>query len=233
MASRLYAYTIRRTLRIIGIILFSLAVVALLAWGITQGFTIRQVAVDGQGVEISFDKSKLGENLLFLQTDRLTKELLSQYPLLSGVEFEKRYPGTLIIHLIKRKPFVLLESRTIRYLLDADGYVLDNATGDEPLPALHFDAGLLSIGARVPDSRIRSSLTFLTSVPKTIQIRDLSEADSTSILATLEETRIFLPQSGDMRAKATTLQAIVEGFRIKGILPTVIDLRFTKPIITN
>ncbi len=63
--------------------------------------------------------------------------------------------------------------------------------------------------------------------------KSISEKDSASILATMGHTNIFLPQKGDLKVKAGTLQTIVMGFRIKGTLPTVIDLRFEKPIVTN
>ncbi len=233
MASRLHSYTIKRTLRIVATVVGSLALVSAIAFAFVRVFSISRVEVDGQGMSIELDKAKLGENLLFVPTDRLRHDLLAAYPLLGAVRFEKQYPGTLIIHLIKRQPFALLVSRGATYALDASGVVLDNAVSTGAYPILEFDVGSLAIGSIVPDPRVKASLAFLQALHGVLPIARLGTRDTSSILAVMEHTNIFLPQTGDLRAKADTLQTIIEGFRIKGTLPTVIDLRFQKPIVTN
>jgi cell division septal protein FtsQ len=233
MASRLYAYTLRRTLRVVGIVIAVLLLVAGAVFGFVRLFSIRQIEVDGNGLSIELDRTKLGDNLLFIPTDRLTRDLLNNYPFLSDVRFEKRLPGTLIIHLVKRQPFAILETKSARYELDTSGTVLDNAKSTAGYPLLRFDEGPLAIGSRVVDPKVLGSLAFLEALKGAIQIESMGEKDSASVYAIMGKTNIFLPQTTDMRAKADTLQTIIEGFRIKGTLPTVIDLRFEKPIVTN
>ncbi len=233
MASRLHSYTLRRTLRVIGVVILSLVAVIALGFVFVEGLSITRVEVDGQGMTIELDKSKLGGNLLLIPTARLTQELLSEYPLLSSVRFEKRFPGTLIIHLTKRQPFAVLSSDNISYIVDREGVVLGNAAGDATYPVMQFDVGPVVIGGKLTDTNVQSSLAILGALYGVVPISRLSSHDSTSIQAVMGNTNIFFPQTGDMKAKADTLQTIVEGFRIKGTLPTVIDLRFDKPIVTN
>lgn len=233
MASRLHNYAFKRVLKIIGIVILSLVSVFGMGLLFVRLFSLERVEVDGSGVTIEIDKAKLGENLLVVPVDRLTKELLESYPLLSSVRFEKRLPGTLIIHLSKRQPSLYITTAGNTYALDLDGVVLDNATNTNGFPLMIFDVGPLSIGSRISDVRVVSTLTFLKKLSGSLGISRINERDSASIQAMMGNTVIILPQKGDMGAKADTLQTIVEGFRIKGILPTVIDLRFEKPIITN
>ncbi len=233
MASRLYSYTIRKVLRITGFVLLSFAVAGAAGLLFVRAFSIRQVEVDGDGMTIELDRSKLGENLWLIPTDRLTRELVADYPLLSTVRFEKRFPGTLIIHLVKRKPIANIVSGGVSYAVDADGYILGNATSLTAYPVLQFDIGLYAIGSKAADDRVHACLAFLKELNGALAIQRMTNGSGTSIRAIMGNTDILLPQHGDIRRKADTLQTIVEGFRIKGTLPAVIDLRFEKPIVTN
>lgn len=233
MTSRLHAYTVRHTVRTVAVIVGSLIVIAGIAYGIVRAFTLQTIVVDGQGISLEIDRSKLGNNLVFLQTSRLTRDILSNYPMLDRVEFEKKLPGTLIVHLVRRQPIARLRSGNNLYAVDRTGIVLDNATPGMTYPIVQFDIGALEIGHKVTDPRVHAALTFLNGLSANPGITGFSNADGTYILAIMGDTNIFLPQSGDLGGKASTLQTIIEGFRIKGTLPTVIDLRFEKPIVTN
>src|SRR3989338_4456876 len=149
MASRLHAYTIRRMAKIAA----SVIAIFLLATGLSlltvRAFTIRDIIVDAPFMMIELDKNRFGKNLLFLPTEKLLTDLLNNYPLLSGVRFEKKYPGTLVVHLIRRNTFAVLRSEGNVYALDDQGLVLgrvDNAAG---YPELEFHAGTLVIGSTV------------------------------------------------------------------------------------
>lgn len=234
MTSRLHAYTIKRLMRIVVSVLLLIAFTGLLSWLTVRAFTIQNIVVDAPLMSIELDKKRFGKNLLFLPTAKLREELLKNYSLLSDVRFEKKYPGTLIVHLIRRETFAVLVSEGVSYAIDDRGLVLGGTESNETrYPVLTFRCGALAIGSTVPCQGVRASLTFLHNLEVSEYPTRMQEKDSLSIHAIRGDTNIFLPQTGDLGAKADTLQTITEGFRIKGTLPTVIDLRFEKPIITN
>lgn len=200
---------------------------------LVHAFTIKNIIVDAPLMVIELDKSRFGKNLLFLPTEKLRADLLNNYPLLSGVRFEKQYPGTLVVHLIRRNTFAVLRSEDNVYAVDEYGLVLGGVDDAGGYPALVFRAGILSIGSLVPHPGVISGLALLRRLGGNPPISRISERDTLSMHAVSGHTNILFPQTGDMSAKADTLQTIVEGFRIKGALPTVIDLRHEKPIITN
>lgn len=233
MASRLRSYQKRKSLRMIVGAVVIIGFVLVTGLGMLRLFTIRKVEVEGAGLRVEVDRKRLGNFLLSVPIESIREELLESYPLLETVWFEKRLPGTLVIHLVKRQPYCIVRSSNVSYLVGKEGVVLDNAHGSEPYPVLYIDLGPFAIGTRIADKRVVQSLAFLRALPSTYVIQRITERDVDTLQVTMEQTTIFLPQEGDMRAKAHTLQTIVDGFRIKGTLPSVIDLRFEKPVITN
>lgn len=233
MASRLTTYTLKRTVRFIGGVAALLIGTFILAMFLVRAFTIRDIIVDAPGMTIELDREKFGKNLLFLPVSTFRKELLSTYPLLKDVSFERKFPGTLVVHLMKRPTFVLIESAGNIYELDEYGLILGSVGRKDTHPLLVFDVGILSTGGRVTDDRVEAALSFLRQMNGNAGISVIAPRDTQSLFAKLGNTNIFLPQTGDLSAKADTLQIIREGFRMKGTLPTVIDLRFEKPVITN
>jgi len=234
MISRLHSHVVRRNVRVIGAVAILLVASVLTSLLLIRAFTIRSVVVDAPGMEIQLDAKHLGNNLLFLPTATLRQELLTSYPLLTDVRFEKKFPSTLIVHLVKRSAFAKLQSSGTMYAIDDHGLVLEvTSTVIEGYPLLVFDVGTQSVGNVITDVGVQGSLSLLRSLPHDIAPSRITTYSSQALLARMENTNIFLPQTSDLSAKATTLQIIIEGFRIKGTLPTVIDLRFEKPIITN
>ena len=233
MASRLHVYTIRRMFRIAAGVAGIVLLAALFALLVVRVFTIKDVIVDAPLMSIELDKTKIGKNLLFLPTEKLRADLLNNYPLLADVRFEKRYPDTLVVHLVRRNVFAVLQSEGNVYALDEHGLVLGGVSDAQGYPTLEFRAGILAIGSTLRHPGVLSALTFLKELNGSPPVSKIFERDSLAIQAISGHTNIFLPQIGDMSAKADTLQTIIEGFRIKGTLPTVIDLRHEKPVITN
>jgi cell division septal protein FtsQ len=210
-----------------------LGIAVFATWGLNVAFTLRQIEVVGDPVKLEVDKDRLAKNLVFLQTGKLEKELLDSYPLIGSVTFSKSFPSTLVVHVKLRQAYAYLLSDGHIYQLDREGIVIADFDRGDGLPRMYYNVGIRSIGSKVTDPRVLGTLLFLTNLPEGIAIESLTEKDSASIQASMGHTNIFLPQKGDLKDKAGTLQTIVMGFRIKGTLPTVIDLRFDKPIVTN
>lgn len=231
MRTHAHSYTAKRNIRLMLTVVFLLVLVVLCAWAVGHLFVLKNIEVVGDHVDIQVDKERLGQNMLFLQTNKLEQELLASYPLIGSVKFSKSLPSTLILHVSLREPYAVLVTGKGAYIVDAEGVVLGSQQEQDALVQLHFDIPTPSIGSRITDDRVKKSLLLLRSLHDRA-ITQIRDKDGAAILATMEHTNIFFPQSGDITSKAATLQTIVAGFKIKGSLPAVIDLRFDKPIIT-
>lgn len=229
----MFTYSSKRYIRqIIGVVSI-LCIVIFLSWFVNYVFTLKQVEVTGDVVQIVVDKEKIGRNMLFLHTKQLEHDILSSYPLIDTVIFTKSFPSTLVVHVTLRQPSVYVLSQSHMYAVDGNGIVLSDAQKDALLPRLIFDVGVLAIGSHIPDARVIASIAFITGIRDSLSIDTMTEKDSTSLIAQYGNTSIVLPQKMNAKEKAGTLQTIVTGFKIKGELPAVIDLRFDKPIVTK
>lgn len=211
---------------------------ALLLMGVVAAgnkfFEIKKVEVVGQGVNVEIDLAKIPNNLLFFPAEKLRQELYRSQPLLAQVTFQKKYPHTLVITALPRVPLARLQSDGRELLLDRDGVVIAQA-GNEPMfPVLIFQLNSLpEAGEKINDQRVSQALNFIDVTREFWTSESITSLDSSSLRSKSDKTEIFFPQQGELQSRAATLQTLLTGFRIKGTLPSIVDLRFNKPIVTN
>ena len=145
----------------------------------------------------------------------------------------KKLPQTLKISLTKRIPFAVIESEGQTMTISRDGVVLGDSDTEGSFVPIRISAGPLAIGQPLKDVRVGAALTFLEIIAPTLLIALIAENPDRSMQAYGQETNILFPQDDSIATRAATLQRLITGFRIKGKLPTTIDLRFDKPVIKN
>lgn len=196
-------------------------------------FRIEEIRVSGAPVRLVVDKKKLTRNLLFFPTDLVKNQLLADNPLISSITITKRYPHTLDIIVSVREGVARLSTGQQEFLVDADGVIIGEPTSlSQNLPIITINIAVVHIGDSVRDPGFLSALSFIRSMGTPGEIEQIEIFDSASLRAKIGKTDILFPQQGSMADIASTLQTIFSGFRIKGTLPTRIDLRFEKPIVT-
>ncbi len=200
--------------------------------GVNKFFTIRTIEVEGAGIQITVDQRKLVKNLLFFPNDQLRAQLLAANPLLQNIKIYKKFPHTLVIAAFLRTPISRLQANNRLVDLDKDGVVVKEGVNDDMLPLLIFDITSVHIGDKMSDIRIVQSLAALGAFGGFMKIDTITSLDSESLQVKSSKTSIYITQNGNIQETAATLQTLLAGFRIKGTLPTIIDLRFTKPVVS-
>lgn len=192
---------------------------------------IQEIEVRAEGINLVVDTSKFNDNLLLLSTQELRAHLLREYPLFADISIRKKFPHTLAITATRRDPFAVLFTASQRMTVDNSGIVLGDEETTSSLPRLFFDIGVVYPGKKITDSDVLASLELIEGSEGILDHADFSVRDRLSIQAKLPNREILFPRDGDLSAKAATLQTILSGFRIKGTLPKIIDLRYDKPIV--
>ena len=94
---------------------------------IAFGVSSPQARADSLALQRTLEEEYLGENIFFVQRDRVTAAF-DGYPYLSVISFEKSYPDKLVLSVEEKlesyAAAVEEESGTVFYMLSADGSVL-------------------------------------------------------------------------------------------------------------
>lgn len=198
--------------------------------GINAWFTVRNIKVVGSGIGVAIDEKQFPKHLIFIRTDAIERQLRSVYPHLAQVSVQKQFPDTLVLHLSAREKIARVITPAGNFGIDSQGYIIDGGE-DDTLPRLLFPIEHVLIGEISSDPGVSASVAFLRQLSRAISIKSIERFDTQSLVAKSATTDIIFPQNGDVATVVTTLQTLINGFRMKGTLPTVIDLRFDKPVV--
>jgi cell division septal protein FtsQ len=197
-----------------------------------QYFTLRKIDVIGDGIHIAIDQSKIEDNLLFIRPERMKSDIISNNNQIEDVTIRKRYPDTLVLSVVLRKAIARLTTTSRTVIIDSKGIVLGYArSGSYDLPLMAFGVADVQDGIQITETSVLSAIALLKDVSPTTPFSSLYLPDSSSIRAIYGKTSILFPLKSQYSTSATTLQTLIARFRMKGSMPTTIDLRFDKPVI--
>jgi hypothetical protein len=225
--------TIRRKFgRVIALLLFVISSVYVLYIFCIQYFTLRNIEVVGDGIQIVINQAKMEHNLLFIRPEKIKSEVLAVNNQIENITIRKRYPDTLILTVVLRKAVARLTTSARTVVVDSRGVLLGySLKSSDSLPLMAFGVSDITDGMTFTDTRVLSGIAIIRDIASVIPIFSLYVNDSSSIRAVCRETSILLPLNLEYSASAATLQTLIARFRMKGSMPTSIDLRFDKPVI--
>jgi hypothetical protein len=197
----------------------------------TWVFTIHTIEIVGEHAIVTVDEKRISKNLLFFPSDVFRTQILQSSPALADVQFEKKFPGTLRIIPILRTPAAILVSSDRVVLVDEQGIVLADGDGGLHLPVLNIPTEAFRVGQALADVRVQLALALVKGLAPDVVIHSVIYENSSYLRAKSEKLDIIVTQEKSAEETMATLQLLVSGFRIKGTLPKVVDLRFDKPIV--
>lgn len=218
--------------RIVGYVLLFVSFSGAVYWVSMWMFTIKSIIVVGHNIQVKVDEARLPKTLLLFPSATLREQLLKDNPILADIQFQKKYPHTLVIVPTLRTAVVRLSLVSREVLVDESGIVLADADfTSAPLPRLVIPLTAVHIGEIIGDQRVVAGIVFVAGTRDILPIHTITAEDDSSLRAKSDKLDILFPQDRSMPATLATLQTLLSGFRIKGTLPTFIDLRFNKPIV--
>lgn len=212
----------RRFGRFVFFLLFAILLTTGLWITIDKLFRIQRVEIVGTQISVVIDEDKMNKNLLFFPSQKIREQLLAQNPILKDITIRKKFPHTIEIITYTRDPVARVALSKREVVVDSSGVILGTSLSEyQKLPVI--------IGVTENSESLKRSVAIIIAVS---EIYSVTNVDGTTLLAKTSTTDIYFPQIGDMQFKVATLQTLLSGFRIKGTLPKMIDLRFEKPIVT-
>lgn len=202
-----------------------------LALGVKSFYALTVIRIEGNGIRAIIDEKRVPKNLLFFPSDKFREEILKNNPLLSDVRFIKRYPHELAIVPVPRISYVILRSENREVFVDREGFVLGDSDGRTSLPIIELQHVSIHTGEKLEDRRVGFVLSFLEAFAEILKIKSITNPESTQFIVKTDNTDIYITQDKSISEITATLQTLITGFRIKGTLPSVVDLRFDKPVV--
>ena len=198
-------------------------------------FRVQRIEIIGSNIQVVVDPKKLGSLLPFIATDSIADEIRAAHPELSKVEIYKKYPSTLVLDLVSKHPIA-----TIRYpdgyaSVDGTGFILSiNETRDTSVDRVLLtgcDTSVVLFG-KISDPLCVNGLKLISELTKANEItREITIRDRLYYQFKIGTSDIFIAHDADMPGIVTTLQTIMNRFRMKGTIPARINLRFAKPVV--
>jgi cell division septal protein FtsQ len=195
-------------------------------------FDVRQIEFESDGMEITVNERLITGNVLFFPADKVRQDLLREYPQLKDVLIQKKFPHTILIKPMLRKPYARLTTTKATYGIDEEGKVIAIGTTETRLPDIRIDLPIVRVGTKVTDGNVMKALEFLQQSKSFLTVTTVQTTeDGMSLKAISDKTEILFTQNQSIETVMATLQTIITGVRIKGTMPKVIDVRFSKPVV--
>lgn len=218
------------------LILGLLMVAGFLSWRlVTEAafFKVSQVEVAGDPeglVATEVVTLVKGTNLVLFPEQEIKAKLASQLSL-ERVEFTKQFPGKIVAKVSFRQPFFSFQSSVGRFLVDKYG-VLYAPAGSESLPQVSDQNSNLSLGQKLPDNQLNLVRGLLAAVEGkfTPLVIKISAFEVTLILSS--NIQVLLTVSPNLDRDISALQLITTQAKIEGKIPRLVDLRYSKPLVT-
>ena len=171
-----------------------------------------------------------GENILFADTGK-AKERLSQVAMIKDLSIERRWPGEMVIKVKERQPWGYWQVKEQIYVIDDEGFVLDNDQPGEGAPTIaQLDSERQWLpGERVEVHAVDLARQLMESAPRSLgrSVVGLEYSDRSGLTVVLEGgLRATFGDDRDLDYKISALYVLLEKARRDGREVHAVDLRF-------
>lgn len=176
-----------------------------------------------------------GENLFFVNTNDLSRQIKKTFPQIKEVKWVKKLPSTLEAHLQLRQPgFLATNDQENWYLADESGLVLGRAQELVGLPKIIFsDYYNLEAGVSLDSSFSKNALLLAKTLRLFFVDFDQIKVNYPEFYQVkLKKNEAIFSPDKPIKPQVASLQLILSRSRIEGKIPKKIDLRFEKPVVT-
>ncbi len=177
----------------------------------------------------------LGKNIISLSPQIVEEKIKNELVTIDEVKIQKKLPNILTVHLSRKRPLAVVETRDGYYQVDYQGTIL--AILDQPTDLPLVTGGQLSLsadGKKIDSPSILTSLDCLYQLLfRTIEVRRAEIGEANLLTLSLKKgPTVEISLSQEVKKQVDSLQLILERAKIEGKQIEVIDLRFDKPVVT-
>ncbi len=171
-----------------------------------------------------------GENIFLVDTGK-AKARLSQTAMIKDVSIERHWPGEMVIKVMERQPWGYWQVGDQLYVIDDEGFVLDNNQPGEGAPTIvQLDSEQRWLpGEQVEVHAVELARQLIESAPRSLgrPVTGLEYSDHSGLTVVLEGgLRATFGDDRDLDYKISVLYVLLENARKGGQEVHAVDLRF-------
>lgn len=226
--------------RVLGLLLF--LVITFSLWWLFLGgaVNIKHIScksnINSCTEQISAELSKQkGKSLLTFKAKPIENKLKKAVPSILNIEIKPLFPNKLQVQINYRKPVALIKYNKSKegVLVDKEGLIFKKASSQNGAFGLIItDQDLnLTIGEKVNDQVLLSAIKLVLELKSQfISFQKINVSNREIELFLSDNTKVLFSYSREIHKQVTSLQQILSQATIQS-KPTLIDVRFNKPVI--
>ena len=183
--------------------------------------------------EILLFNQAIGQNIFLLKTKSLAEKICKNSPDYKEVLIKKKLPDQLMITIVSRSAFALLEAGLgKKMVIDEEGYILSDGDLTVNLPRVLVRV-LPTPGEKISDEKTLQALKLIKLLEGSFlsfkKIDGISKSDLTLFLS--QGLIATFSAQKDLVTQVDSLQYILRHSRMEDSKIQAIDLRFQKPVL--
>lgn len=206
----------------------------LLTYLLLNLFHLKKVYIIAEKLRMDGLSEMNGQNLLFLNTDKIAEILVHKNINLKSIKIDKIYPDSLKLYPQAKIIKARIKSNTGEVLLDEEFILLRSEDGEvNNVPVVEVQNIPLVLSQKA-DWRVERAIIFYDQIINQGLSIGRIKVDGYLSYVTLsiaEGTEVLIPLEAEGYKAAASLQIIMSRFRIEGKFVSRIDLQFDKPVV--
>lgn len=198
-----------------------------------KNFQIKTLIIKANQPKLYGLKILENNNLLFIDDKKITAFLQKQNPNVNSIHIIKQFPQTVILIVEDRIPIAQIVNKDKNLYVDKEGTILTSTTYSSNLVQINSPDVSIYSNQKV-DWRIMKVISFIKESKNQGIIIDQILVDNSSNEFSAKTTsgiEVSLPLDADIVSKVSSLQVILQRFKIMGKNIVKINFRFDKPLI--
>lgn len=223
--------------------LLYISIAAFILWLFFGGlFTVQNISCkrddESCNEQVNAELSRLqGQSTLIFKSDEMKVKLKKADPSIAEVNIETNLPNSLQVNIKSRDPqaFISFSDSQKGFVIDRQGYIFATAMKKNPsIPIIIVENQLdLSIGERIENPTLLGAVSLTQTLQEQlILFKKMIVSDNKLEVLLSDQIEVLFSPEQDFVKQVTSLQQILAQATI-GEEPTLIDVRFQKPVVST
>lgn len=174
-------------------------------------------------------------NSLFLDKEKIKKDLININPSVQSINIDYIFPNTLNILATENKKIAFIENNDLFLIVGENSRIIGKSKDKPNLSEIYIEQMNLesyNIGQYLPSDDIRKAISIIKSIKRIDNSIRVDILGNSVILCNLEDKKILFGGKRDINEEIYDAMFMLESLKREGTEYKTLDIRFTKPVVS-